>query len=372
MPSPIPPAPASSRPAKRRAAPPLRSITTLPGAGPCAAHSRLDQFTLREARLDRVAAGKSRLWHINLRLSELVNGLALCLPLPWMIHRQWSTFAAATSATFAVGGMWIFARWMRPREERLRRHMAFLACRRRPCAWCGYVLNGIDANRCPECGSTFDAADTRHILSPDAVQMYSHRARMISAVVIVGVLFWVSAIAQGADRVIHVALAGGLLFAFHIMHLVWCAQARRQEARHAADDNLPPLPACPGCAATIAVCWKPPPTACPECQRPLSPVDTFIRPDARRPTDPRILRLQYLSLMARWMFLIAVCGGLTVLVHLDQRLLYQLTFGAGKTALFFSLGIPVLAWVVLTTVLFRVAASRLYRRMRLLFAQVQP
>lgn len=335
-------------------------------------HAAVDRSALREARLDIISDGKSRLWRINLRLSELVNGLALCLPLPVMVYQRWSTGSAAAAAAFAVCGMWVFACWMRPREERLRRHMAFLARRRRPCAYCGYLLSGIDAARCPECGAPFDAADTRHILTPDAVQMYSHRARTISAVVIVAVLFWVSALAQGAGIAVHLALAALLLAAFHAMHILWTIQAVRQQARNEAAGNTPPLPLCPDCGETVVAPRQRPPARCPACLRTLTPAESFIRPDARRPADPRLLRLQYLSLLLRFAFLLAVCGGLTALVHLDERLLSRLSLGLGRKALFFTLGIPVLTWVIVTTMLFRVAAARLYRRMRLLFAQVHP
>ncbi|MFQ5495220.1 MAG: hypothetical protein ACE5EX_07540 [Phycisphaerae bacterium] len=325
-------------------------------------------MSLREARLDRIEAGKARLWRAQLRLTQVVNGLILGAAVPFVIWQDWAYWAAAVAAAWTVTGMWGFARWMGPREQRLRRHMVALARWRRRCVRCGYRLRDLTQPRCPECGAGFDFADTRRFLGAATLHRYSARARMISAVVIVAVLFWVSALARGAAWPWHVSLALGLAAAFHGLHLFW----RFQAGRDCRTAGQPPVPQCVDCGHMLRAPRAGPPNVCPGCDRRLTYGEVFIRPDARRLTDARLVSIQYRSLVLRWVFLVAVCGGLTVLVHLDPRMFRSASFGRGRSMLFVSLGLPVLFWVAGSAVLFRHLARRLQQRLRLLFAQIAP
>ncbi len=127
------------------------------------AESRVARTTLREARMDRIEAGKRRLWRGQLRLTQLVNGLIFCSAMLFMVWQRWAFWAAGGAAMYTAAGMWAFARWMAPREQRLRRHMVCLARRRRSCVSCGYRLCDLQHGRCPECGTDFDPNDTRHV-----------------------------------------------------------------------------------------------------------------------------------------------------------------------------------------------------------------
>lgn len=331
--------------------------------------SQAAQTALREARVDRIEAGKRKLWRGHLRLTQLVNGPIFCSAMLFMVWQRWTFWAAGAAAMYTVAGMWAFARWMTPREQRLRRHMVCLARRRRSCVSCGYRLCDLQHGRCPECGTDFDPNDTRHVLRAETLRMYSSLARNISAIVIVHVMFWVAATVQGCSWMVSAGLATSLLTAFHLLHWSWIKQAR---SRDGASDLPSSVSRCPGCGAKLCDLDEPAPSTCHQCARPLTYGDVFIRPDVRRLWDRRITSLQYRSLMLRWAFLVLVCGGLSALVSLDTGLLRRMSLGMGRSMLFATLGVPLLVWVIGWTLAFRIFAQRLRRRLRLLFAQIRP
>ncbi len=355
--------------------------------GPPLSSSTADRCALRETRLDKIAAGKRKLWINSLRLTQLVNLVLITASVLFIMWQSWSYQAAALAALVASGGMWLFARRMVPQEERLRRLMVSLARRRRACVICGYLLRDLTGNKCPECGTDFDPRDDRHVLAAETLHLVSSRARSVSALVIVFAMFWMSALVQGSPWPVHVAIALTLLAAFHILHAFWIWQAQRMQPpvahRHA--------PTCPGCQAAL-----PPddcserseprpsgsgarvksggelPTACPACARPLTYADVFVRPDARRLADRRARRLQYQTLMLRWAFLILMFAGLVCLVAFGGTLLRIPTFGLGRAGFILRLTVPVVIWVTLVAVPFRYLGKRLQRRFKLLSAQIGP
>ncbi len=342
-------------------------------------------MALREDRLDRIAAGKTRLWQVNLRLSQCVNCLILLVTVPFISWQRWTFWASGVAAAIAVSAVWAFARWMSPREQRLARHMAALARRRRTCAHCGYCIRDLQHAQCPECGERFDPTDTRHELRAETVRMYSSRGRLISAAIVVGVLFWVSALAQGRGWIDHLAFAGALLAAFFGLHVFWKHQARAAE--HKTEESgpgaasrldsqgsvaLPPLPTCGDCGETLCDVDTRPPAACPGCQRPLTRGDVFVRPDVRRLSDPRVTSLQLRSLILRWVFLVSVCGGLVVMIAAGPALGRRAAASLGAQMLLPAFGLGVAVWVTVLALVFRGSARRLQRRMRLLFALITP
>ena len=394
----------------------LRSKTAA-GAKPCLSPraSDIEFRELREARLDRIADGKSRHWQVDLRLTQLLNCIALGLSAAFIIRQNWAYWATGLAAAFAVACMWAFARAMSPREQRLRRRLACLAKRRRTCVVCGYRLHDLENHRCPECGTAFDPNDTRHLLTAETVRLYSSRARMTSAVVIVFVLFWMSGLAQRQPWPVQVGLALGLLLALQCLSAYWNRQAKRRErgdsvgirsnttvarartivpsaadkrpntivapaSRRCSPDRpdgatplLPPLPHCRECGtALLTHVNQNPPETCPACKRKLTYGDVFVRPDVRRLSDPRICAIQQKSLLIRWVFLVAVCGGLTVLTQLDAGLLRAAALGRGPTMLLITLGLPLFAWVFGLAIVFRHLARRLQTHLKLLFAQIHP
>ncbi|MBN2560378.1 MAG: zinc finger-like domain-containing protein [Phycisphaerae bacterium] len=349
--------------------------------------SSTERNTLREARLDRIEAGKNRLWRGSLRVTQLVNLLMFSASALFIMWRAWAYWATALAAVFATLGMWVFARRMTPREERLRRLMVTLARRRRTCVVCGYLLRDLTGSKCPECGAGFDSRDDRHILAQETLHLYSSRARSVSAVVSVFVLFWVSALARGSVWQVHVALALALLAAFHVLHALWIRQARRTKPR----SDPAGTPHCPGCGGELlletsnrqssifnrqSVIPNPQstilPRACPRCDRRLTYADVFVRPDVRRLADRRARRLQYRMLALRWAFLVAIFAGLACLVRFGGALPRIQMFGLGGWSFYVSVMLPVLTWVMLMTAVLRYLARRQQRRLKLLFAQIVP
>ncbi|MCG8409198.1 MAG: hypothetical protein MI923_28680 [Phycisphaerales bacterium] len=327
----------------------------------------------REARLDQIQIGKSKLWQINLRLSQFANGVILSIAAPFIVWQEWAWWATGLAAFFTVAGMWTCARWMSARELRLCRHMACLARRRRACVQCGYLLRDLVNHQCPECGLAFDPNDTRHVLTRETVRLYSSRARMISTVVILCVLFWISALAQGEPWPVHVALGFASFMILHGLHMFWQHQAKLKEKRGYQENELPSLPRCPDCDAELCRNDGMVSKTCPVCSRRLTYGDVFVRPDVRRLSDRRITSLQYQSLILRWIFLVAVCGGLTVFVYLDDMFIgLTASFSRSRSTMLLLLGVPILTWVVAWTVLFRHLAAKLQRRLRMLFACIHP
>lgn len=340
---------------------------------------------LRDSRLDRIAEGKARLWKASLRLSQLANGLILGIAIPFLIWRNWALWASIGAAGFTVTAMWCFARWMGQREQRLCRHMAFLARHRRTCACCDYALHHLVSRRCPECGAPFDPDDTRHVLTSETVRLYSARARVISGVIIVFALVWVSTMARRAPWPIHAALFLALLFAFHALHLYWLWQAGRTERSqpddHAAiaanvgvdtPDDRSASRRCTDCDAILCGLSGAVPESCPGCHRGLVYGEVFIRPDVRRLSDRRITSIQYHSLLLRWFFFLSVCGGLAVLTQVDLSAFGRVFVVGGRAVRFLEIVLPVVLWVALATALFRRRARLLHRRLRQLFAEIAP
>lgn len=291
---------------------------------------------LRRRRIDWIEEGKTRYWKFNLRLSELVNFVVFVPSILFLWYHAWSSWALIPAITIAVGGMWVFARRMRPREARLCRQMVFIARRRRRCASCRYCIQGLPGPRCPECGFEFDVRDDRHLLIPLMNAMYSHQGRQVAAVAISAGMAAVVLLAQGASWRWHVGWSLALLVALHGLFVLWIVQAKRQQR---------------------------------EFER--TGVHPFSeRPDPRRPADWRMLRLQYASIFLRWGMMSAICGGLAVIVNLDASVLRILSFGVGANMLAVSLGVPVLAYVLGVGMVTRSIGTRLMNRMRVMFAEV--
>lgn len=298
--------------------------------------SAYDADALRRQRIDAIEHGKSRYWTFNLRMTELVNFALLVPAILFLWYHEWAWWALVPACATAVGGMWVFARRMRPREVRLCRHMVFIARHRRRCAKCRYCIQGLPGPCCPECGFAFDPNDDRHLLIPIVNRMYSHQGRQVAAAAIAAGMMAIVLLAKGADWRWHVGWSLALLAVLHALFAIWVVQARRQQ-REFEQAGV----------------------------RPFSD-----RPDPRRPADWRIQRLQYAGVLLRWGMLTAICGGLAVLVNLDTSVLRVLSFGGGANMLVVTLGVPVLAYVLGVGVLMRYFVSRLMGRMRVMFAEV--
>ncbi len=323
---------------------------------------------LREDRLNRIEAGKTKLWRKSLRVTQLVNIALILIVGLILIWQDWSFLAGAAGAAIATTGMWLFARRSARTEERLRRHMPFLAAKRRTCVTCGYRIHDLTGDKCPECGTRFDPDDDRHMLrAPQTLHMYSAQARRISAVVIVVAIFWTCALVSGSGWLTHIALALGSFAAFHGLHVLWIQSARTIQRRH----GLPRLPRCPSCRTELAPevgSGGRLPVRCPQCSRPLTYGDLFIRPDARWLADPRARRLQYSLLMLRWFSLIAVFTALIVFTQVDLAVQWIRSLGLAPLyfGLFVGLSVSGAALVL------RLLGIRLKRRLKLLFAQIEP
>ncbi|MCA9254741.1 MAG: hypothetical protein KDA33_03850 [Phycisphaerales bacterium] len=271
-----------------------------------------------------------------LRVSEIANFGALAPAIILLWWQTWAWQALVPACSIAVGAMWTVAWRMRPREERLCRHMVFLARHRRRCAMCRYCIQGLAGPCCPECGFAFDVDDDRHLMIPLINQMYSRQGRHVAAVAISAGMAAVVLLAQGADWRWHVVWSLALLLVLHMVFGVWILQARsRQNAFERAG---------------------------------VTPFSD--RPDPRRPSDWRLLRLQYVGVLLRWAMMTAICGGLAVIVNLDPSVLRVLAFGGGADMLVVSLGVPVLAYVLGVGMLMRVLVSRLMTRMRIMLAEI--
>ncbi len=378
MPTLAPPLPSLSRP-PRRSRPGDAGPEAACGRQPGERGSKAFQ-ALREARLDAIAEGKSRLWRIHLRVSQVVNSLVFGLALGLVFRLNWTYWAAGAAAIVSVGGSWAFARWMAPRERRLRRHLVCLARHRRCCVHCGYRLRDLESCRCPECGLQFDPNDTRHVLTPESLQTYSSRARSVSAVAGTAVLIWVAMLANGAPWASQVVLALSLLAAFHGLHLYWLAQSRARETRggpEAAPETGPRSAGGPFCCA---VCNGPLVSdssgrglCCPTCGRQAKLGEVFVRPAPQRPTDRRLVSIQYRSLLLRWAFLITICGGLTLVVRQIQAIAPVLaSLGLGRLGVFGGMTMIVLVWSMGVMGAFAGLARRLQQRLRLLCSAIRP
>lgn len=295
-----------------------------------------DADAARQKRIDRIEAGKTQFWKVNLRVSELVNFAVFVPAIVILWLQSWAAWALVPACGIAVGGMWAFARGMRRREKRLCRHMVFLARHRRRCAMCRYCIQGLDGPRCPECGFAFDPDDDRHLLIPLINQVYSQQGRQVSAVAIVAGMTAVVMLAQNADWYWYACWSVALLIVMHVLFGIWVVQARSLQTAFERNNV-----------------------------RPFSD-----RPDPRRPADWRLLRLQYGGAVLRWGMMTAICGGLAAIVSLDASVLRVLSFGAGAGMLVVSLGVPVLAYVLGVSLLMRFCVSRLMNRMRVRLADV--
>ncbi len=346
-----------------------RSKTRHPHVRPDEASDRntdraiLEHDATREARIDRIEAGKKRLWKIDLRISQVAHGTLMAVSISFVAWWGWPMWAGALAAAVAVAGMWTIARRMVPHEERLRRHMVTLARRRRTCLQCGYRLRGLASDRCPECGLRFDPDDQRHILGQQVLHTFSQRARQTSVVIIVFVIFWVCAMANGGIRTAHAALAFGLLAALHALHTLWNREARRSETAAVRMS-------CPDCRADLAPAESGMPRTCPSCERPLIYSDIFVRPDNRRLTDRRIIHISHQALLLRWIFICAICGGATALVQLDIVARQVIVFVPTGPLALVVLAMPVLLYVVPVSLLFQRLARRQQRRLKTMLARV--
>lgn len=350
---------------KRRARARLPDVRSGDGFGVPSDASIADLDVVREARIDRIEAGKNRLWRFDLRISQLAHGVLMAVSISFVAWWGWAMWAGAVAAAVAVAGMWTIARRMVPHEERLRRHLAALARRRRTCLQCGYRLRGLTSDRCPECGLRFDPDDERFMFGPQALRTFSQRARQTSVVIIVFVIFWVCAMANGDIRTAHAALAFGLLAAIHALHTLWNREARRSE---------PPAvrPNCTGCGAELPPSKTGMPRNCPSCERPLIYADVFVRPDSRRLADPRVIHIQHQALLLRWIFICAICGGATALVQLDPVVRRLIAFAPAGPLALVVLAVPVLLYVVPISLVFQRLARGQQRKFKTLFAQIFP
>ncbi len=324
---------------------------------------------LREDRLSRIEAGKTKLWRGSLRITQLVNiGLILIVGLI-VIWQDWSFLGAAAGAAIATTGMWLFARRMAPTENRLRRHLLFLSAKRRTCARCGYRIHDLGGDKCPECGARFDPNDDRHLLrAPQTLRIYSMQARRNSAVVIVLAIFWSCALANKSGWATHLALALGGLAAFHCLHALWIHSARAIQKRRGPPTRMPHCPACKTELPVKAARRNPLPDRCPKCQKPLTHGDLFIRPDARWLNDPRVHRIQYRLLILRWCFLVTIFTGLVVFTQVDPVVRRITSLGLGPIGLV----LFVVFFIGAAAGALRLLGVRLQRRLKLLFAQVEP
>ena len=276
-------------------------------------NARLSEITRRERRIDRIEAGKSAHWRTDLRISQSANVLILVVAGGFLMWRDWSWTALAPACIFAVGGMWAVALRMRPREARLCRHMMFLARHRRRCAMCRYCIQGIDSDRCPECGFEFDIKDNRHLLIPWLAKTYSRQGRQVGAIAIVAVMIGMTLITHRATWQFFSLWSLGLLLACHALYVAWMQSASS-----------------------------------------ASGVKSLANDQA---VAKRVLKFQYLALLLRWAFLTALVMG----IHLN------LTVGNawiltrfGKTGAIASIVARLSIWVV--TVAF--VAGTLGRRIR--------
>lgn len=336
---------------------------------PPAATSSADRNALREARLDRIEHGKNIVWRNSLRWTQLANILLTIASALFIIWQDWAYWAAALAATGAGTGMWLFARRMAPREERLRRLLVSLARRRRACVVCGYLIRDLASCTCPECGTAFDPQDDRHILTQQTLQLLSSRGRQVAAVAIVFVLFSMTELARpGAGWFVHLGLAIGLGVAFHCLRVRWGRQDRAAEPPGGSGDAS----CCPACRAGVPADTATPPEACPHCARRLTYADVFVRPSVKRLGDQRARRLFDRLLMVRYTFLVALFIGLVGLIEAGGVIGRIPILGFGGPALMLKCAFPVLLWVVTLAATFRFLARRLRRRLKLLFAQIAP
>lgn len=345
-----------------------QSVASRLAARAPAAEHHASRTESREHRLDRIEAAKSKLWLNSLRLTELVYFCVIGGAVGFVYSQNWLPWATAIAASASIVGMWLFSRRMSAREERLRRMIDLLARRRRTCAECGYRLQDLGGDRCPECGLRFDPDDKRPFLAQQTLVMFSGQARMVSAVMIVFVLFWVSILARGGDWLLYGVMASGLLLALNGVYFIWAVQVRRSQ-RAAAQKQTRTCRHCENALHHDAAC---PPKQCPACSERLTYSDIFIRPDVRRMADRRIRRLVYASLMLRWVFFLALFGGLLALVQFDVAMRFFASLGFSRSLSTIGMLALVLAWMLGVAVAFRQIGRAIQRRLRRLFSAIAP
>lgn len=132
------------------------------------------------------------------------------------------------------------------------------------CLGCGYVLDGLSSDRCPECGRSFDSADPRTFqrVLPDPVRIARLPAIDAEAAVI-------ALEEHGIPAVVHREAGGVIVHAPDPEGSLWVDRSDEQRARAFLQSwsgrELPP-PAtaepwtCPGCGEivepTFDLCWN--------------------------------------------------------------------------------------------------------------------
>lgn len=319
-------------------------------------------------RLNMLIEGKDRLWKRDLRIAELVNVVIISAASAFVMSQRWAWWAVAVASISAVACMWAFARMMTPREERLRRLMRVIARRRRVCVSCGYRLEGERHGRCrcPECGTAYDAGDTRHLLGQELLHAFAARGRAMAGIVIVYVLIWLALVARGEGLTAHAGLSVALLAAMEVMHRAFVRQGQRND-----DAGAIGAIALHDCGAELN-CRDGLPVDCPACERMLTFGEIFVRPDPANLGDRRILNLLHRATLLRWVFITLICGGLAAFLQLDDVLVRRLSLSLGWTGSIISLAIPMLVWVVGLGVALRARVHRNFAALKRLVSQLLP
>ena len=330
-------------------------------------------LVLRAERLDHLEASKSTIWKNDLRLSELAYFALLTPALGAMWWSAWSWSMCLMASIYSIVGMLAFSTWMVPRERRLIKHMMFLARYRRRCIDCRYVVQDSPRGQCPECGKAFDPNDQRHLMLPLINQLYSQQARRIATVAIPMILVEITLIARSAPLAGHAWAAAGFLVAFHaIFGLTWWGARKSDEVmKGIAEGNRPfqqwqliergaiasfsPMHNTTKSDSVHAVS----PTAT-RLQAPWSALRGKLRPEC----FTSLLKLQYTGLLLRWVFLVALCGGLAAILRLDPATLKSLGIATTPLGLYGGIGVPALVWMALVIFGHRQLMLGLHGRMR--------
>lgn len=280
----------------------------------------------RQRRIDRIEAGKSRIWRINLRVSELVTFLVFAPSVLFLWWQSWAYWALVPACAMSVGGMWAFAQRMRPYESRLCRHMMFLARHRRRCAMCRYCIQGLSGPHCPECAFEFDPNDDSHLLIPLVNQMYSRQGRQVASVAIVAVMIAVVLMANDALIRWYFVWSGGLLAILHVFVLVIVRRVRQSSYESLYSPTL-----------TLRL-------------------DTGGR--------KKVCRVLYLAFLVRWAMLSALCAGLCALMNANTTWIERLFPTRSPLGLYCSIGAVILAWSAVIAISYRKATASLNNRLR--------
>jgi len=351
--------------APRASVPRVRRIEVDAVPGPLALRSP-GRSCVADDRLNFLIECKDRLWRRDLRISELINVTIISGASAFVMSQRWAWWAVAVASISAVACMWAFARQMTPREERLRRLMRVIARRRRLCVGCGYRLTGQGRTRCPECGTAYDAGDTRHLLGQELLHAFSSRGRAMAGIVIVYVLIWLALVARGGGIAAQGWLSLALLATMEIMHRAFVRTGRLNVERHGE-----PSPAAHDCGAewTLAEGL---PTDCPACERMVTFGEIFVLPDPSNLADRRILGLLHRATLLRWVFITLICGGLAVFLQFDDVLVRRMSLSLGWTGSLISLSIPMLLWVIGLGVALRTRVHRNFAALKQLVSQLVP